>query len=143
MKKTTVSTVVAQLEAATQTSKTVQEKIVAFREKFRELKECKSALEQTAQNDPIRFTMALARFNELFQQFQTASERCRRCWSSRVIRADFLDHILDHQPHAAPTKPPASADFLHPTAATKTGVYGNRTRRAGFYASATNFEDWD
>ena len=75
LKKTTVSTVVAQLEAATSDLKTVQEKIVAFREKFRELKECKSALEQTAQNDPIRFTMALARFNELFQQFQTASEQ--------------------------------------------------------------------
>lgn len=75
MKKTTVSTVVAQLEAATSDLKTVQKKIVAFREKFRELKDCKSALEQTAQNDPIRFTMALARFNELFQQLQTASEQ--------------------------------------------------------------------
>ena len=76
MKKTTVSTVVAQLEAATSDLKTVQEKIVAFREVLKELQGTESELQQAlAQKDFVLVAQAVERFNERRQRLLTASEQ--------------------------------------------------------------------
>jgi predicted transcriptional regulator len=76
LKKTTVSTVVAQLEAATSDLKTVQEKIVGFREVLKELQGTESELQQAlAQNDFVLVAQAVERFNERRQRLLTASEQ--------------------------------------------------------------------
>lgn len=76
MKKTTVSTVVAQLEAATSDLKTVQEKIVGFREVLKELQGTESELQQAvAQKDLALVADAVERFKELGQRLRTAWEQ--------------------------------------------------------------------
>ena len=76
LKKTTVSTVVAQLEAATSDLKTVQGKIVAFREALKELQGTESELQQSvAQQDLVLVAQAVERFKESGQRLQTASEQ--------------------------------------------------------------------
>lgn len=76
MKKTTVSTVVAQLESATSDLKTVQGKIVAFREALKELQGTESELQQAvAQQDLALVAQAVERFKELGQRLRTASEQ--------------------------------------------------------------------
>jgi predicted transcriptional regulator len=76
LKKTTVSTVLAQLEAATSDLKTVQGKIVAFREALKELQGTESELQQAvAQKDLALVAQAVERFKERGQRLQTASEQ--------------------------------------------------------------------
>ena len=76
LKKTTVSTVVAQLESATSDLKTVQGKIVAFREALKELQGTESELQQAvAQQDLALVAQAVERFKERGQRLQTASEQ--------------------------------------------------------------------
>jgi hypothetical protein len=76
LKKTTVSTVVAQLESATSDLKTVQGKIVAFREALKELQGTESELQQAvAQQDLALVAQAVERFKELGQRLRTASEQ--------------------------------------------------------------------
>lgn len=76
MKKTTVSTVVAQLEAATSDLKTVQGKIGAFREALKELQGTESELQQAvAQQDLALVAQAVERFKERGRRLQTASEQ--------------------------------------------------------------------
>ena len=76
MKKTTVSTVVAQMEVATSDLKTVQKKIVAFREVLKELQGTESELQQAvAQKDLALVAQAVERFKERGQRLRTASEQ--------------------------------------------------------------------
>jgi len=76
LKKTTVSTVVAHLEAATSDLKTVQEKIVGFREVLKELQGTESELQQAvAQKDLALVADAVERFKELGQRLRTAWEQ--------------------------------------------------------------------
>ncbi len=66
----------AQLEAATSDLKTVQGKIVAFREVLKELQGTESELQQAlAQKDFVLVAQAVERFNERRQRLLTASEQ--------------------------------------------------------------------